>query len=241
MTSLIITLRLSLFLAYTYKFAFNSKIYIILEELKSTTTNYQTTQIFELQYKIWKLFRFIRVSIYGYVVHVGGNWTKREGDFWVLKSFEFLILSCWIILMCILWELARGELMAVGICDMLKGIGDSWQVTGDTWHIRFFCWKFLGYLLSVLLSQPVKIFILSTSRISTLGFNSTNGDGFKPSPFSSGVPRDTIGKRNPSLLDRYDERMKMCGKALGVSWSMESLGQKPSGPAAPRVLALGLP
>ena len=49
-----------------------------------------------------------------------------------------------------------------------------------------------------------------------------------PSPFSSGVPRDTIGKRSPSLLVRDDKRMKMYdGKALG--------------PAAPRVFFLGLP
>ena len=37
----------------------------------------------------------------------------------------------------------------------------------------------------------------------------------------------------------------MCGKTLCVSWRMEylekSLGQKPSGPAAPLLLALGLP
>ena len=54
-----------------------------------------------------------------------------------------------------------------------------------------------------------------------------------PSPFFSGVPRETIGKRNPSLLVRDDKRMKMCRKALGVSWWMESLGkslgQKPLG------------
>ena len=61
-------------------------------------------------------------------------------------------------------------------------------------------------------------YILSTSRTSILGFNSTNGEDFMPSPFSSGVPRDTIGKRNPSLLVWDDERLKMCGKALGVSW-----------------------
>ena len=59
---------------------------------------------------------------------------------------------------------------------------------------------------------------LSTSRSSILGFNSINGGGFMPTKFSSGVPRDSIGKRNLSLLVRDDERMKMCGKALGVSW-----------------------
>ena len=69
------------------------------------------------------------------------------------------------------------------------------------------------------------MYILSTSRTSILGFNSTNGGGFMPSPFSTGFPRGTIEKRNPSLLVRDDKRMKMCGKALGVSWWMQSLGK----------------
>ena len=38
--------------------------------------------------------------------------------------------------------------------------------------------------------------ILFTSRTSILGFNSIDGEGFKLFPFSNGVPRDTIGKRN---------------------------------------------
>ena len=41
----------------------------------------------------------------------------------------------------------------------------------------------------------LKMTILSTSRPSILGFNSTNGGGFMPSLFSCGVPRDTIGKK----------------------------------------------
>ena len=55
---------------------------------------------------------------------------------------------------------------------------------------------------------------------------------------SLGTP---LAERNPSLLVRDDKRMKMCGKTLGASWWMESLGQEPLGPTAPRVLALGLP
>ena len=54
-----------------------------------------------------------------------------------------------------------------------------------------------------------------------------------------------LAEENPSLLVRDDKRMKICGKALGVSWGMESLGkslgQKPLGPVAPWGLALGLP
>ena len=34
-----------------------------------------------------------------------------------------------------------------------------------------------------------------------------------------------LAERNPSLLVRDDERMKMCRKALEVSWSIESLGK----------------
>ena len=62
---------------------------------------------------------------------------------------------------------------------------------------------------------PLKA-ILSTSWTSILGFNSTNGGGFIPSPFSTGVPRGPIEKRNPSLLVRDEERIKILGKALGV-------------------------
>ena len=79
--------------------------------------------------------------------------------------------------------------------------------------------------------------ILFTARPSILRFNSTNCGGFMPSSFSSGVPRDTIERRNPCLLVRDDKRMKMCGKALGVSWWMQSLGkslgQKPFGDLRP--------
>ena len=38
------------------------------------------------------------------------------------------------------------------------------------------------------------------------------------SPFFTGVPRGTIGKRSPSLLVPDDKRIKMGGKAKGVSW-----------------------
>ena len=41
------------------------------------------------------------------------------------------------------------------------------------------------------------ILILFTSQTSISGFNSPNGEGYMPSPFSSGVPRDTIGKEIP--------------------------------------------
>ena len=43
-------------------------------------------------------------------------------------------------------------------------------------------------------------FILQSSRTSILGFKSTNGEGFMLSPFSSSVPRDTIGKSRDQSL-----------------------------------------
>ena len=47
----------------------------------------------------------------------------------------------------------------------------------------------------------LKITILSTSRPSILGFNSTNGGGFMPSLFSSSVPRETIGKKKSLFIN----------------------------------------
>ena len=73
-----------------------------------------------------------------------------------------------------------------------------------------------GFGLGTSLATPFTI--LSTSRTSILGLNSANGEGFMPSPFASGVPRDAIGKRNPYLLVWDDEKIKRCGKALGVTW-----------------------
>ena len=55
-----------------------------------------------------------------------------------------------------------------------------------------------------------------------------------------GLVRFDGNERNPSLLVRDDQRMTLYGKALGVGWWMESLGEvprlKPLGPAG-----LGLP
>ena len=103
-------------------------------------------------------------------------------------------------------------------------------------------WHYTGLGQQILVGLNPNIPIRDAIR---MGFNSTNGGSFITSPFSSGVPRDTIGKRNSSLLVRDDKRMNMCEKALGVSWWMESLGkspgQKPWGPAAPWVLDFGLP
>ena len=63
--------------------------------------------------------------------------------------------------------------------------------------------------------------ILSTSRTCILGFNSTNvcptKDKFWPW-YSLGSP---LAERNPSLLVREAKRIKLNGKALGVSWWME--------------------
>ena len=78
-----------------------------------------------------------------------------------------------------------------------------------------------------------------------MGINATNGEGFMPSPFSNGVPRDYIGWNKSLFASPGLPRMKMCGRALGLSWWMESfgksLGQKPLGPAGPQILAFGLP
>ena len=68
-------------------------------------------------------------------------------------------------------------------------------------------------------------YILSTSRTSILGLNSTNCCTFsyKHWPwYSLGSP---LAERNPSLLVQEDKKMKLCGKALSVSWWIESLGK----------------
>ena len=49
-----------------------------------------------------------------------------------------------------------------------------------------------------------------------MGFKRTNGEGFMPSPFSSGVPRDTIGKRNPSLLVHMAKEWKCVEKPWSI-------------------------
>ena len=48
-----------------------------------------------------------------------------------------------------------------------------------------------------------------------------------PCIMTSSVPRDTIGWKKSSLLVQDDKKSKMCGKALGVGWWMESLGELP--------------
>ena len=70
--------------------------------------------------------------------------------------------------------------------------------------------------------------ILSTSQTSILGFRST----YILTAMTKYCVWYYLGKvgfgsneRNPSLLVRDDARMKMCGKALGVSWWMQSLGK----------------
>ena len=57
--------------------------------------------------------------------------------------------------------------------------------------------------------------ILSTSRTSILGFNSTNGEGFKPSPFSNGVPRDPIGWKKSLFTSPGRQKNKNVWKSLG--------------------------
>ena len=100
-------------------------------------------------------------------------------------------------------------------------------------HFLFFvtgyCISCLGFLAPYTSSNPLmrhltavsgpttcfSHYILSTSRTSRLGFNSTNVCTFsyKHWPwYSLGSP---LVERNPSLLVRDEERMKMCGKALG--------------------------
>ena len=78
--------------------------------------------------------------------------------------------------------------------------------------------------------------ILSTSQTSILWFRST----YILKAMTKYCVWYYLGKvgfgsndRNPSLLVRDDARMKMCGKALGVSWWMQSLrksrGRNPLG------------
>ena len=79
------------------------------------------------------------------------------------------------------------------------------------------------------------MYILSTSRTSILDLTITICRASCPLHFPMEPLGTPVAEKNHSLLVRDDERMKMCGKAFGVSWWMESLGrsrgQKPLGPA----------
>ena len=70
--------------------------------------------------------------------------------------------------------------------------------------------------------------ILSTSKTSILRFSSTN-IWTAMTKYCVWYYLGKVGfgsnEKNPSLLVRDDARLKMCGKALGVSWWMQSLGE----------------
>ena len=94
---------------------------------------------------LWIFFAFF------YFIDILAYWIFFTG-FWSLQT------SLW----CIMWELARGGSLAVGVSDRWQALCDTWHMTCDRWHMKhelfiiFLFSPFLSVLVLVLLSAHVK-------------------------------------------------------------------------------------